>query len=147
LDGLSVPAKIQYLRRQASALTGNASYLTPNPTIAALTAGADALETAYNEAQAARLASKTKTQIQDEKDAAVDLLVSQLASYVDNASGGDPTVIESAGFAVRATPTPVGELGAPTDCRAITPGRRTSRGNRNAGPRRSWCSGQWKART
>jgi hypothetical protein len=45
----------------------------------------------------------------------VDLLVSQLASYVDNASGGDAEKIESAGFDVRATPSPVGPLPAPTD--------------------------------
>lgn len=115
LDGLTVPAKIQYLRRLAAALTDNPNFSDPVPSIAELTAGAEMLETNYNDAQAARLASKSKTAIQDEQEAAVGLLVAQLASYVDSASGGEATKIESAGFAVRATPTPVGELPAPTD--------------------------------
>lgn len=118
-DGLTVPARIQYLRRLATALTGNPNFPTPNPAPAALTAGADALESAYNEAQAARLVSKSKTAVQDEQSAAMNLLVAQLASYVDNASGGDAEKIESAGFGVRATPTPIGELPAPTDVQVL----------------------------
>ncbi len=119
LDGLAVPAKIQYLRRLATALNGNPNFPTPNPSEAAVTAAADALETAYNEAQAARLVSKSKTSVQDEQNVAADLLVAQLASYVDNVSNGDATIIESAGFAVRSTSTPVGELTAPTDVQVL----------------------------
>jgi hypothetical protein len=115
LDGLTVPAKIQYLRRLATALNGNPDFPDPVPPVATLTAAAEALETAYNDAQAARLVSKAKTVGQDEQTATVDSLVALLASYVDNASGGDATKIESAGFDVRATPTPVGELPPPTD--------------------------------
>lgn len=115
LDGLTVPAKIQYVHRLAAAISGNLDFPNPTPTPAQLLAGADKLEGDYNEAQAARLVSKTKTALQDEQSAIVDGLVSQLASYVDSASGGDATIIASAGFEVRATPTPVGELPAPTD--------------------------------
>lgn len=118
-DGLSVPARIQYLRRLATALTGNPNFAAPNPTSAELMTSADALEAAYNEAQAARLVSKSKTAVQDDLSAAMNLQVGQLASYVDNASGGDAEKIESAGFAVRATPTPVGELPAPTDVQVL----------------------------
>lgn len=119
LDGLTVPAKIQYARRLAAGITGNPNFTAPNPPAATVSAAADGLETAYNDAQAARLAAKTKTSLQDEQSAAVDLLVAQLASYVDNASGGDATKIESAGFAVRATPAPIGELPAPTDLQVL----------------------------
>jgi len=119
LDGLSVPAKIQYGRRLAAALTGNPNFPTPVPSVAALTTGVEELEAAYNDAQAARLSAKTKTGIQDEQNVTLDLLVARLASYVDNASGGDATKIESAGFAVRATPTPIGELPAPTDVQVL----------------------------
>ncbi len=119
LDGLTVPAKIQYLRRLAAALTGNPNFTNPLPSVATLTAQADGLEAAYNEAQAARLVSKSKTAVQDDQTVAGDLLVAQLASYVDSASGGDATKIESAGFGVRATPTPVGELPAPTDLQVV----------------------------
>lgn len=119
LDGLTVPAKIQYLRRLVAALTDNPNFPTPNPAVADLTAAADALEAAYNDAQAARLVSKTKTGIQDAQALNTDALVNQLASYVDNASGGDAEKIASAGFAVRATPTPVGDLPAPTDLQVL----------------------------
>lgn len=118
LDGLTVPAKIQYVRRLSTAIDGNPNFPTPNPTVAVLTAGVDGLETIYNDAQAARLVSKTKTALQDEQDAAVDALVIQLANYVNNASGGDAEKIASAGFEVRSAPTPVGELPAPTDLQA-----------------------------
>ena len=118
LDGLSVPSKIQYGRRLIAATTGNPNFQTPNPNIAAFTASTDGMEITYNEAKAARLVAKTKTQLQDQAEAAFDALVSQLASYVDNISAGDATIIESAGFAVRSTPTPIGELPAPTDLQA-----------------------------
>jgi hypothetical protein len=98
LDDLTLPAQIQYGRRLIAGFTGNPNFPTPNPTVAALTAATDALEAAYNDARAARLTAKTKTQLQDEKMAAFGETVSLLASYVDNASGGDATVIESSGF-------------------------------------------------
>ncbi len=115
LDGLNVPAKIQYVRRLAAAVSGNPNFTSPTPSVAALTAGGDSLETLFNEAKAARLASKSKTGLLDDQSAAVDLLVNQLANYVDTMSNGDAAIIESAGFATRATPTPVGPLPAPTD--------------------------------
>ena len=58
LDGLTVPAKIQYVRRLATAVTGNPNFATPIPSVATLTAQVDGLETKYNDAQAARLISK-----------------------------------------------------------------------------------------
>lgn len=118
LDGLSVPAKIQYGRRIITAVTGNPNFLEPHPDMPVFTTATDSMEITYNEAKAARLVAKTKTQLQDQAEAAFDGMVSQLASYVDNRSAGDGTIIESAGFAVRATPTSVGELPAPTDLQA-----------------------------
>ena len=118
LDGLSIPAKIQRGRRITAALTGNPNFPSPNPTISALTATIDTLEADYNEAQAARLITRTKTQIQEDSVVSFNGMVSLVASYVDNVSGGDATKIESAGFAVRSTPAPIGELPAPTDVQA-----------------------------
>lgn len=115
---LTVPAKIQYGRRLAAGVTNNLKLPNPNPTAAAVTAVTDAVELAYNDAQAARLVAKTKTQALEDKVDEFNTAVSLLASYVDNASGGDAAIIESAGFAVRATPTPVGPLPAPTDLQA-----------------------------
>ena len=119
VDGLSVPAKIQYARRLATAITGNPNFPAPTPTPAVLAAAGDGLETLFNDAQAARLVSKTKTGLQDDQSAVVDGMIAQLASYVDSASGGDATKIESAGFELRATPSPVGPLPAPTDLQVL----------------------------
>jgi hypothetical protein len=121
LDDLTIPAQIQYGRRLITGFTNNPNLPNPNPTVAALTAVTDALEASFNDARAARLVAKTKTQLQDDQLEAFRTTVSLLASYVDNASGGDATIIESSGFAVRATPTPVGPLPAPTNLQA-TPG-------------------------
>lgn len=115
LDGLAVPAKIQYLRRLAAGITGNPNFLNPSPGPAELEAKAHSLESTYNAARAARLESKTKTGLQDDADAAADDIVVQLANYVNDASKGDPAKIESAGFAVRSTPAPIGPLPAPND--------------------------------
>ncbi len=119
LDGLIVPAKIQYLRRLATGVNANPNLPSPTPTSAVLNAKADELETNFNAAQVARLESKTRTELQDQSSAEADLLVAQLASYVDGASAGNAIIIESAGFEVRATPTPIGELPAPTDVQVM----------------------------
>ncbi len=118
LDDLSVPAKIQYGRRLIAGITGNAKLPAPKPDAAALTLITDAVEAAYNDAKAARLIAKTKTQALEAQVDEFATAVSLLASYVDNASGGDSAIIESAGFAVRATPSPIGPLPAPTDLQA-----------------------------
>lgn len=116
---LAIPAKSLYLRRLAAGVTGNPNFSIPTPNGAALLAAADGLDLTFNEAQAARLISKTKTGLMDDQSATADLLVAQLASYVDAASNGDAAIIESAGFATRATPQPVGELPAPTDLQVV----------------------------
>jgi hypothetical protein len=116
LDDLTVLAKIQYGRRLIAGITGHSVlFPDPNPSIAALTTETDAMEAAYNDAKAARLTAKTLTQILDSRERTFDGAVSQLASYVDNISNGDAITIERSGFSVRATPTPVGPLPAPTD--------------------------------
>ncbi len=117
---LTIPAKALYLRRLAAGVTNNPNIPTPSPTPAELIAEAESLEIGYNEAQAARLASKSKTAELDIQSASADLLVANLASSVDAASKGDAQIIESTGFAVRSTPSPVGELPAPTDLQ-VTP--------------------------
>ena len=98
LDMVTVPAKIQYLRRLGAGVNANPNLPNPTPTSAAIIAKADELETNYNAAQAARLESKTRTELQDQRSAEADLLIAQLASYVDAASGGNAVIIESAGF-------------------------------------------------
>jgi hypothetical protein len=76
------------------------------------------LESAYNAAQQARANAKTQTSIMGQKSATLDLLLMQEASYVQSSSGGDKAKIESAGFDVRDTPTPIGQLPPPSEPKA-----------------------------
>jgi len=80
---------------------------------------AAALESAYNSALQARANAKTQTSIMGQKSAVLDLLLMQEASYVQNSSGGDKAKIESAGFDVRDTPTPIGQLPPPAEPKAV----------------------------
>lgn len=100
LQQLAVPQKVQFLRQVVTAMTGNANFATPSPTLVTITAKADDLETKFNDAQAARLTAQQKTSLQDTSARDADAAVTQLASYVDNASGGDSTKIQSAGHAL-----------------------------------------------
>ena len=119
LSTMPIPDKIQFARRIVQAITGNASFPTPTPTLPALTEGAHELEDAYNDAQAARQTAKMKTSIQDDRSAELDSVLTLLAFYVENASDGDKAIIESAGFSVRNPPAPIGTLPAPVDVQVV----------------------------
>lgn len=119
LNSLSVPDKIQFGRQIVQAMTGNPNFPAPNPALPSLVAGSDTLETAYNDAQAARQAAKAKTSVQDDSSAELDWILTQLANYVENASDGDKAKIESAGFSLRNPPTPIGALTAPEDLQVL----------------------------
>jgi len=114
--GMPVPEKIQYARQIVTDMTGNPSFTTPSPALATVGTSATTLETSYNGAESARQVSKAKTALMEEMDLALDAVLSSLANYVQNASGGDPAKIASSGFGVRDIPaSPIGELPAPTD--------------------------------
>ena len=115
LDRLSVPDKIQYARQIVLDMTGNANFPTPNPALTSVTTAANNLESSYNAAQTARQISKSKTSDQDVKSVALDMIVTQLANYVENTSNGDKTKIESAGFSTRNPATPPLPMMAPED--------------------------------
>jgi hypothetical protein len=116
-DGMPVPDKVQFVRQVVIDMNAAAgTFVTPVPALTAITTAATALETAYNAALTARQVAKSKTATMVEVEKALDLLVSQLANYVENTSGGDQAKIESSGFGVRRVPAPpIGPLPAPTD--------------------------------
>ena len=119
LNSLSVPDKIQFGRQIVLAMTANPNFPTPSPTLAALLDGSERLEDSYNEALAARQAAKAKTSVQEDEAANFDLVLMQLANYVENASDGDKAKIESAGFSLRNPPSPIGALPAPEDLQVL----------------------------
>jgi len=109
VDRLKILEKVALARQIVTKLTGNAVFTTPVPPLAVVGAAATALETAYNDAQAAQVTSKQKTAVQATQEEALDKLLAQLAVYVESASGGEESKILSAGMSVRtSTPTAIG---------------------------------------
>jgi len=118
LQSYTIPEKVQKMRQVGIAMTGNANFTTPDPTLVALGDGADALETAYNLAQGARELAKQKTDIQNAANAAANALLTAEGAYVQNKSGGNPVIIQSAGMDVRADGAPIGDLPGPANLSA-----------------------------
>jgi len=116
---MSVPAKIQYTRQIVLDMTNNPNFAAPSPDLDILSDAATSLESAYNAALQARANAKMQTSVMGQKSAVLDLLLMQEASYVQSTSGGDKAKIESAGFDVRDTPTPIGQLPAPAEPKAV----------------------------
>ena len=107
LGNLSAEDLVAFANTVKTAMTGNANFPTPNPTLAAfgtLITTASTKIAAHNTAKAA-----AETALAD-RDAALASLrgsFSLLGDYVQNTSGGDATKIESAGMDVRAAAAPV----------------------------------------
>jgi hypothetical protein len=116
---MSVPAKIQFTRQIVLDMSNNPNFAAPSPSLNALSQAAASLESAYNAALQARANAKTQTSIMGQKSTALDLLLMQEASYVQSSAGGDKAKIESAGFDVRDTPTPIGQLPPPAEPKAV----------------------------
>jgi hypothetical protein len=113
LRGLGIPEKIARCQQIVAAMTGNANFATPQPTLAQITAAANDLNAAYAAAQAARQETRTKTSEQNRKEEAFDRILTQLASYVESISGDDEAKIMSAGMEIRSSQTTPGDLSAP----------------------------------
>ncbi len=108
LKNLTPDQKIDQANTIKTAMTGNANFTTPNPTLAAygtLITTAQTKINAYN-----LLKAQTETALSDRDTAirALDNGTTQLGDYVQNVSGGDQTKIESAGMSVRDDGSPVG---------------------------------------
>ena len=111
--------KIQFGKNVHTGLTGNASVLTPAPTLTALQTGITAAETANDAYEAEKDTIKTKKLARDAAVAAlVDLLRAE-AVTVQAATGGDATKILSTGFEVAASPTPASAPGQVLDLRVV----------------------------
>lgn len=108
LRNLSVTDKIAKGRQIVAAMTNNASFTNPNPSLAEVTAALDDLEKAFAAVQSARSEVTTRTGAQDKAEAKMDQSLTQLANYVESVAGKDDTLITSAGLETkspRSTPT------------------------------------------
>jgi hypothetical protein len=131
----SVPALITYADGIVKRMTANPSFANPTPTLAAVT-------TAINDLQAAQTATLARTKgaatTRNDKRAALLLLLHELRGYIEvtaNASADQgAAIIESAGVAVRKTPTrrarafvaKLGPVSGTAKVVAVSAGRRAS---------------------
>ncbi|HKC66443.1 MAG TPA: hypothetical protein VKB86_22560 [Pyrinomonadaceae bacterium] len=67
-----MPEKIARGRQIVTALTGNANFPSPQPTLAVITTAIDELEAANQAAQAARQEARTRTSEQNDKEEEFD---------------------------------------------------------------------------
>src|SRR5262249_10440379 len=113
LSGMNVPDEIAFAKQVVVKMTANPNFTTPAPALTAITTAATALENAYTAALAARASSKQATSDMRDKQAALTALLIAEAAYVQTTSAGDTTKIESSGFDVAKSASPIGDLPAP----------------------------------
>ena len=106
--GLSDLGIIQQCLNIKSALTGNADFTTPTPTLTAFGTLITTAQTKLTAADAAQQAAKLATAEKDEAIAALLAAVKQLADYVSMTAAGNGVKIQSAGFSIKATSAPSG---------------------------------------
>jgi hypothetical protein len=103
---LSVSALVTYAKGMVTRMTANPSFPNPTPTLAAITAAIDDLQVAET---AALARTKGAVATRNDKRAALVLLLKQLRGYVQTTADASvengAAIIESAGAAVRKTPT------------------------------------------
>ncbi len=110
LQKLSHPQRLQLAQQIITAMTGNANFPNPNPSLANLQTLLTTATTKVNDAEQARQTALQKT---TERNTTIDALLAGLiaeAAYVESASGSDVAKIQSAGMDVRAEPAPKGPL-------------------------------------
>ena len=107
LNHLNAEDLVTFANTVRTAMTGNANFTTPNPTLAAFGTLITTTSTkiaAYNTAKAAADAALAD---RDAAAAALRTGFAQLGDYVQNIAAGDKVKIESAAIPVRAEGAPV----------------------------------------
>jgi len=107
-SGLSVPDQVTRAINIHGAMTGNANFPTPSPTLVEFLAAITALNTAWNES---RNRDRLKIEIMKLRRADMLALVTQMAAYVQSTSDGDADIILSSGFDIIARGLPKPPVG------------------------------------
>lgn len=105
---LSDTETIQLCTNIKTAMTGNATFATPTPTLTAFGTLITTAQTALTTSENAQVAAKAATATKDNAMTALRTSASQLANYVNLTAAGDEPKILSAGMSVAATASPVG---------------------------------------
>jgi hypothetical protein len=105
-----------------TAMTGNANFSTPNPSLATVGTKTTALQAAKVARDNAIEAAKAATEALHAAEADYDATITQLAAYAENITAGDPVKLESGGFELRSNATSVTDLDQVHDLRVVTNG-------------------------
>jgi hypothetical protein len=112
LKNLTIPEKLAKGRQIVTALANHASFDNPRPALADVTARLDVLEKAFDAVRFAKSEGATRVVAQENAEADVDQILTQLAGFVEAVAGRDDTLITSIGMetkASRSAPTIPGE--------------------------------------
>ncbi len=127
-----------------NALTGNASYPTPTPTLPVIKTALDGFTAAVADAANGGVAL---TATKNDKRAALVALLRELASYVQVTCKGDLTVLLTSGFPIQKPQRfPIGVLPAPTGL-TVSLGSRTGELNASATPIPGAAIYNWRVTT
>lgn len=110
ISGKTIDEFLVYVQNIIDKMTGNASYPTPDPTLADLQNELDLLNTLQKKALKGSVEDTLK---RDKQYAKVKKMVTKLGAYVEWKSDGDPVIIASSGFENKKVRTPGGALAAP----------------------------------
>lgn len=116
LTRLNAAQLIERARAHVAALTGNALFPDPRPTLASIEDAIAALVIA--DAVVLNNGGRKDYLARDQRMRELHNLLVLLAAYVQVQSSGDPEAILSTGFPLRKRPEPAGPLPAPSDLRA-----------------------------
>jgi hypothetical protein len=102
------PELENYAQAIIAAMTGNANFPTPTPTLATVTTAIDAYSASLQTIAARQAALREAFTIKEQSRSALEQQLTYLGNYVEIAAQGDEAKIESAGMGVRSAPSPVG---------------------------------------
>ncbi len=112
LSKTNIPLKIQKAKTIVTKMTGNTTFTTPAPSLASITTAISKLESSY---ELALDGGKTKKATMRTDATALDVLLTQLAAYVQDITAGDELKILSSGMELRNNPSAPQVPETPTD--------------------------------
>ena len=115
LSGLTADKLVVRSSTLVDKMTGNASFPTPVPDLAVVTAAKDDLTTWIEKSQ---FGDRRAVAMRKKKYNVLLNLLRQLGTYVEYTANGDDDVITSSGFEVRRAPSPAPPVGAPVALQA-----------------------------
>ena len=100
--------------------TSPCNFSNPHPALADVAASLSTLEQAHTSLQAAKADVKARTTAQGDAEAKVNLVLAQLAAYVESIAGHDETIITSAGLTSKSSRSAPTVLSPPKGLSATT---------------------------